>query len=491
MSEKPETSPKRLKDLSIELGVLQREAKGLGLPALVVIEGIDGCGKGHLLNRILLEMDSRAYAIRSVHASEQHLFEYPLLWDMWTNLPREGDVQFFDRSAYYRVLDTWAEGTLPEKALGSYWKDLVRFERQQVDAGTLLIKVFLVSSKKEQARRFKALEKNPKTAWRVKKKDWKRHEQYSAYRSQVESMMKATNHPGAEWSVIETDDLKDATQHLYRILIKGFREAIAKRKALPRKRAVKEKWIPYKGRDYLSEIDLSPALERSEYKQLLKARQSEMYQLVHQIYALRIPVVMVYCGADAAGKGGCIKRLLQGIDPRSFRVIGVGAPTKVELAHHYQWRFWTEMPPRGKITIFDRSWYGRVLVERVEGFCSNEEWQRAYREINEMEEHLTSYGTVLLKFWLHIDLDTQLERFRAREENPIKQWKITDEDWRNREKANLYEEAVNEMVDKTNTPAAPWHLVSSVSKMHARIETLDITIAALKAAIKRGHLARL
>lgn len=482
---------KRPKDLAIELGVLQREAKDLGLPSIVIIEGIDGSGKGHLLNRIVLELDARAYSMRSVHASERHLQGYPLLWDMWVNLPREGEIQFFDRSAYYRVLDAWAEGTVSGKSLSQYWKDIVCFERNQIDAGTLIVKAFLVSSKKEQASRFKAFEKNPKTSWRVKKKDWRRHEQYAAYRTQVESMMQATNQAGAEWSVVETDDLKKGTQCLYEVLIERFREAIEKRRAEVSKPSVKEKWIPYTGRDYLSEIDLTPDIERSDYKEMLKERQSEMYELVHQIHAQKIPVILVYCGSDAAGKGGCIKRLLQGIDPRSFKVIGVGPPSKRELAHHYLWRFWKKLPSRGNITIFDRSWYGRVLVERVEGFCTNKEWQQAYQEINEMEGQLTEFGAVIIKFWLHIDQDTQLERFRAREENPVKRWKITPDDWRNREKNDLYEQAVNEMVDQTNTKNAPWNLISSVSKAHARIRTLDITIAALKAAIKRGHNAQL
>jgi polyphosphate kinase 2 (PPK2 family) len=192
---------------------------------------------------------------------------------------------------------------------------------------------------------------------------------------------------------------------------------------------------------------------------------------------------MVYCGWDAAGKGGCIKRLLQGVDPRSFTVVPIAAPTKLELSHHYLWRFWKELPPRGKITIFDRSWYGRVLVERVERLCSNDEWQRAYDEMNAMERHLTDFGAVVIKFWLHIDQDTQLERFQAREENPFKQWKITDEDWRNREKFPKYEQAVNEMVHLTSTPYAPWNLIASNCKMHARIQTLDTFIEAINSVL--------
>jgi polyphosphate kinase 2 (PPK2 family) len=224
-------------------------------------------------------------------------------------------------------------------------------------------------------------------------------------------------------------------------------------------------------------------MERSKYKQELKLRQKTIDDLVHEIYSKQIPVVLVYCGWDAAGKGGCIKRLVQGIDPRSYHVTPVGAPTSEELDHYYLWRFWERMPRRGRLEIFDRSWYGRVLVERVEKLCSNEEWQRAYGEINEMESHLSDYGTVIIKFWLHIDAETQFERFEARQENPLKQWKITDEDWRNREKWDLYEEAINEMISKTDKPHAPWTVVNSVCKMRARIQTLDTIIDRLENAI--------
>jgi polyphosphate kinase 2 (PPK2 family) len=197
----------------------------------------------------------------------------------------------------------------------------------------------------------------------------------------------------------------------------------------------------------------------------------------------RIPVVIAYEGWDAAGKGGNIRRLTEHLDPRGYEVVPIAAPNDIELAHHYLWRFWREVPKAGHITIFDRTWYGRVLVERVEGFCTVTDWRRAYREINEMERHLTAFGTVLCKFWLQIDRKEQLRRFREREAIAYKKWKITDEDWRNRRKWKAYQAAVEEMLARTSTPHAPWTIVESNCKWYARIKVLDTVIDAIKKAL--------
>ncbi|MFW6353491.1 MAG: phosphate--AMP phosphotransferase, partial [Verrucomicrobiota bacterium] len=343
-TEKPKS---RAKNLAIELGVLQREANLLGLPSLIIIEGIDGSGKGTLLNKLILEIDARTYSIYSTHASDRVAAQYPLLWRMWNHVPREGHVQFFDRSAYYLVLDAWAEGRLPKSALSDYWEDILQYERQQAEAGAFIVKVFLTVSKKEQARRFKELSGNPKTAWRVTDKDWARHRQHGDYLEQVKALIAATDKPFARWSLIETDNLKAATVELYETLIAAFEEAIAARRRQLRQPPPEKRWITYAGPDHLSRVDLTESISRSDYKTELKVKQAEMHDLAHQIHELRIPVVMVYCGWDAAGKGGCIKRLIQGLDPRSFKVVPVGPPTKLELAHHYLWRFWREMPPQG------------------------------------------------------------------------------------------------------------------------------------------------
>ncbi len=491
IEEKSTKSEKKeqLKDLALKLGVIQREAKNLGIPAIVIIEGLDASDKGRLINAMVLEMDSRAYKIYSTHASEQEALEFPLLRRFWNHTPTKRQLQFFDRSAYYLVLDAWADGRIREDQLKRYWRDIKRFERQLHDDGTIIVKLFLTIPKKEQAKRFEALEANPKTAWRVTEKDWRRHWQYRSYLDQVESMVEKTNQDFAEWQLIDASDFRTAAIELYEAVIDKLDKAVVEKRRQTYQKKDSRKWIPYKGKRYLSKVKHPLAMDRAEYKKILKERQAEMHEIVHDIYYRKIPVIMAYCGWDAAGKGGCIKRLLQGIDPRSFQVIPVGAPNKTELSHHYLWRFWKEMPRRGKISIFDRSWYGRVLVERVEALCSNEEWQRAYKEINEMEEHLVDYGAVVIKFWLQIDKQTQLERFEARKENPYKSWKITDEDWRNREKWDLYEEAVDEMIDNTNTEKAPWSLISANCKMNARIQTLDITIDRLNKALKKRRLA--
>ncbi|MBM4035346.1 MAG: phosphate--AMP phosphotransferase, partial [Planctomycetes bacterium] len=234
----------------------------------------------------------------------------------------------------------------------------------------------------------------------------------------------------------------------------------------------------------LDGVDMSPELDAAAYRKRLKAGQERVRELEYGIYRRRVPVVIVFEGWDAAGKGGNIKRLTQNLDPRGYTVIPISAPNDAEKAHHYLWRFWTQMPKAGHIAIFDRSWYGRLMVERVEGFCSEAEWKRAYREINDMEQHLAHFGTVLLKFWLQVSKDEQLRRFKERQRLVHKQWKITDEDWRNREKWDLYKAAVEEMLFRTSTPYAPWTIVEANCKWFARIKVLDTVIAAIEQRLK-------
>jgi polyphosphate kinase 2 (PPK2 family) len=242
---------------------------------------------------------------------------------------------------------------------------------------------------------------------------------------------------------------------------------------------------PLDVQDVLDRVDLSLSLSRAEYREQLKPLQRRLFELQNELYRKRIPSVIVYQGWDAAGKGGNIRRLTGGLDPRGYEVIPVAAPTAEEKAHHYLWRFWRELPKAGHTAIFDRSWYGRVLVERVEGFCTEDEWRRAYAEITEFERELTEFGTVVVKFWLHIDRDEQLRRFQAREQTPHKQWKITDEDWRNRDKWDRYKAAVVDMLQRTSTPHAPWTILEANCKLHARIKALRTVVAAWEEALKK------
>ena len=230
----------------------------------------------------------------------------------------------------------------------------------------------------------------------------------------------------------------------------------------------------------LQDIDLNRTLSEETYKEQLKKQQAKLSVLHNKIYKKRIPVIVAYEGWDAAGKGGNIRRVAAALDPRGYEAIPIAAPTKDELAHHYLWRFWTRLPKTGHIAIFDRTWYGRVMVERLEGFCTSEEWHRAYQEINEFEKELYDWGAVIVKFWLHIDQDEQLRRFTERQNTPEKQWKITEEDWRNREKWPQYEVAVNDMLRYTSTDFAPWNIIESNDKKFARIKALRTLIHAIE-----------
>ena len=234
----------------------------------------------------------------------------------------------------------------------------------------------------------------------------------------------------------------------------------------------------------LKEVDLSPVISDEEYKKELKKLQSRLSELHNMLYDRKIPVILCYEGWDAAGKGGNIRRVAYPLDPRGVDVHPIASPEPHELNRQFLWRFWTRLPRSGHICIFDRTWYGRVMVERLEGFCSEKDWQRAYNEINEFERTLTDWGAVVMKFWIHIDQDTQLARFTDRQNTPEKQWKITDEDWRNREKWPEYEVAVDEMLQKTSTKNAPWYIIESNDKKYARIKTLRLIVKTLEKAVK-------
>ena len=389
---------------------------------------------------------------------------------------------------YRNVLVERVSGNVKTKDLPEVFNDIRSFERQLADDGYILIKFFLHISSEVQRKRFDKLRKNPATAWRVTEDDLKKHEQYKEYLAVTEEMLAETDSDFAPWTVIEAHDRRFAFIKMYNTVIPALERCILRMnnqiesESKAGGRAEKEV-SPDSHPSILDGVDLSLHYEREEYRSKLKRMQKRVRELEHEIYVRRIPVIIVYQGWDAAGKGGNIKRFTHNLDPRGYEVIPIEAPNDIEMAHHYMWRFWTRIPKAGHIGIFDRSWYGRVLVERVEGFCSESEWKRAYREINEFEKHLTNFGMVLLKFWLHIDKDEQLARFKARQEIEHKRWKITEDDWRNREQWDLYKAAVEEMLFRTSTPYAPWTIVESNCKWYARVKVLKTVIDKIEAQI--------
>ncbi|MDI9442851.1 MAG: phosphate--AMP phosphotransferase, partial [Planctomycetota bacterium] len=289
------------------------------------------------------------------------------------------------------------------------------------------------------------------------------------------------------WTVVEATQARFARVKVLETVIEAIEAELQRRAAAPRtapRPMPKPEPSPTRQHTILDRLDATLAIQREPYEEELEKLQKRIFQLEHEVYVARIPAVIVYEGWDAAGKGGNIKRLTRGLDPRGYEVVPIAAPTGLEKSHHYLWRFWNALPKAGHITIFDRSWYGRVLVERVEGFCTEDEWRRAYREINEFERQLADFGAAIVKFWLHIDQDEQLRRFQARQNTPEKQWKITEEDWRNREKYAQYRIAVVDMLQRTSTTYAPWTILEANCKLYARIKALRTVAKVLEDALE-------
>ena len=469
-----------------KLGLWQRECKDAGIPVILVFEGMGAAGKGVQINRLIQALDPRGFDVYACDRPTEDEQMRPFLWRYWTKTPAKGRIAVFDRSWYRSVQVDRFDGLTPEDKLGDAYQDILSFEKQLCDDGTVIMKFFLYIDKDEQKKRFKKLEGSKETSWRVTDEDWNRNKDFGRYLKMNEEMLEKTDTDYAPWVIIEAVDkdyaaLKIASTVMDRLEYELEHSRPEEEKTAQGQEAkIRERFK----NGVLSGIDLSKSLTEEEYKTRLKKLQKRLAELHSELYRLRIPVVIGFEGWDAGGKGGAIKRLTSNLDPRGYRVNPTAAPNDIEKVHHYLWRFWNNVPKAGHIAVFDRTWYGRVMVERIEGFCSEAEWRRAYQEINEMESHMANAGAVVLKFWLHIDKDEQERRFRERQANPAKQWKITDEDWRNREKWDQYEEAVNEMLIRTSTTYAPWIVVEGNDKRYARVKVLQTVVDALEKKIK-------
>ena len=469
-----------------KLGLLQRECKDAGIPVILVFEGMGAAGKGVQINRLIQALDPRGFDVYACDRPTEDEQMRPFLWRYWTKTPAKGRIAVFDRSWYRSVQVDRFDGLTREDKLGDAYQDILSFEKQLCDDGTVIMKFFLYIDKDEQKKRFKKLEGSKETSWRVTEEDWNRNKDFDRYLKMNEEMLEKTDTDYAPWVIIEAVDKDYAALKIVSTVMDRLEYELEHRRPEDEKTAQRQE---SKTRErfkngVLSGIDLSKSLTEEEYKTRLKKLQKRLAELHSELYRLRIPVVIGFEGWDAGGKGGAIKRLISNLDPRGYRVNPTAAPNDIEKVHHYLWRFWNSVPKAGHIAIFDRTWYGRVMVERIEGFCSEAEWRRAYQEINEMESHMANAGAVVLKFWLHIDKDEQERRFRERQANPAKQWKITDEDWRNREKWDQYEEAVNEMLIRTSTTYAPWIVVEGNDKRYARVKVLQTVVDALEKKVK-------
>lgn len=468
-----------------KLGVLERQVRAAKIPVLITFDGLEAAGKGLHINRLIQFMDPRGFDVYTADKDDESDRMHPFLWRFARKAPADGRITIFDTSWYRHVQRDFFDGLTKEEELNAAYEDICAFEQQLVDSGVVLIKLFLSISQKEQKKRFEKLVGSKETAWRVKKEDWDRNEQYEYYDEISKRMISRTHTKAAPWRMVDANKKRRAELEIIEIVNERLEAALEQKKA-GKKPGVYEAPIPpdrYRN-GALSRVDLSKTLSQEKYREKLDKLQKKVEKLHSELYRLRIPVILCFEGWDAAGKGGAIKRLTSHLDPRGYKVCPTPAPNDVEKVHHYLWRFWNNLPKDGHITIYDRTWYGRVMVERIEGFCTEDEWRRAYREINEFEAHMIHHGAVVLKFWIDIDKDEQERRFNDRMVNPEKQWKITDEDWRNREKWNQYEEAVNEMLERTSTEAAPWIIVEGNSKYYARVKVLKTVVKAMEEKIK-------
>ncbi len=495
----------KMPQLESKLGFLQRRCKELKIPVLIVFEGFGASGKGLQIGRLIQSMDPRGFQVYPIKNETEEERMHPFMWRFWTKTPERGRISIFDGSWYRKVLIDRFEMRTKEKDLPDVFHSINSFEEQLADDGNVIIKLFLDIDKKEQKKRFDKLKKNKESAWRVSQGDLERNVRYDEYASMMEDMLFKTDSDYAPWTIIESMDRRFATVKIYTTVIKALADQIEKiqeeietrdaRKATesesthisdPAAELAREADREMRGLQVsiLSKADLSLKYTREEYEEKLDKLQKKLEKLHGELYRRRIPVVLGFEGWDAGGKGGAIKRLTAKMDPRGYAVNPTASPNDIEKAHHYLWRFWRAMPKDGHVAIFDRTWYGRVMVERIEGFCTKEEWQRAYKEINDMEKDLHDAGAIVIKFWMHIDKDEQERRFKERQENPEKQWKITDEDWRNREKWDQYEDAVNEMLLRTSTDYAPWVVVEGNDKYYARVKVLRTVVEAIEKRIK-------
>ena len=480
----------RMEVLEKEIGALQRQCRELKIPVMIAFEGYDAAGKGVQIGELIHAMDPRGFEVYAVKKETEEERMRPFMWRFWTKMPENGRIAIYDSSWYRKVTAERFERKPSEKELTDAYASILAFEHQITDGGVVLIKIFLDIDQKEQKKRFDKLLSSRETAWRVSREDLKRNKHFAEYEAITEEMLQKTDTEFAPWHIVEAVDRRFATVKIYTIVVNTLRRKIQEVQQQKEKTKVSGADKESKSFDKdlqastLSKADLSLAYTREEYKKRLKKLQDRMELLHSELYRRRIPVVLGFEGWDAGGKGGAIKRLTEKMDPRGYIVNPTCAPNDLEKAHHYLWRFWRTMPKAGHIAIYDRTWYGRVMVERIEGFCTEEEWKRAYKEINDMEKDLADAGAIVLKFWMQIDKDEQEQRFRERQENPEKQWKITDEDWRNRAKWDQYEEAVNEMLIRTSTPYAPWIVVEGNNKYYARIKVLETVVEAIEARIK-------
>jgi polyphosphate:AMP phosphotransferase len=441
------------------------------LPVVVLISGQDGAGKGETINVLYEWMDPRFISTVAFAQASDEERDRPPMWRYWRSLPPKGRVGIFAGSWYSEPIRERIESEISAAEMDARLDQINRFEAMLVNEGALVLKFWFHLSREGQKQRLKDLEKDPRTAWRVTQWNWDRVKTWDKLQDVAGHVLRITNTAWSPWIIVDGSDDRYRALTVGQTLLAAIRSKLVDgdNQDTPVAPAVQ---VNVDGRTVLSEMDLSLCLKKEDYEDQLAHWQGKLAELMRDPRMKCRSVVCAFEGADAAGKGGAIRRIAAALDARQYQIVPVAAPTEEERAQPYLWRFWRHMPRRGRVVIFDRTWYGRVLVERVEGYCKPADWLRAYSEINDFEHELSQAGAIVVKFWLQVSQEEQLKRFQEREQIAFKRFKITEEDWRNRDKWDAYQLAICDMVERTSTGTIPWTLVEANDKNHARVKVL-------------------
>ena len=468
-------------ELAQRLGRLSRICNDLNIPILIIVDGWESSGRGFVIKDLCREFAAKNFDVDVFDKDESYDDKFPFIRKFWINVPQKGKIKIFDRSFYYKIFE---KKNLSDKKIQERIDSIKSIEKALFDDQTIILKFFLNIDKKEQKKRIEKLEDSFKEDFYMDGLDFDQQKNYKDYEKHFKKTLKATDFPYARWEIVDSNDKKSASKEVLGLAIDRISQGMER---VIRQREENEN----NKRDYVSSsnilqnIDLSKTISDDEYEEKKDKLQDEVAKIMYKYYQKGISQVLVFEGVDAAGKDGAIERLIKEVDPRLYKVHGISAPSKEELSRNYLWRFFTKLPKDGYIGIFSRSWYGRVMVERIEGFAKTNEWDRAYGEILDIEKQIYDHGSLVLKFFVTIDKDEQLKRFKDRQRNPDKQYKITDEDWRNREKWDQYIDSMNEMLERTNSNYAPWIIVEGNCKKYARIKVMEEYIKAAKDHLKK------
>jgi len=474
-----------------ELLEVQRRLLTARFPVLILFAGVDAAGKGETVNLLNEWMDPHWIVTRGYSDPSDEERERPRLWRYWRDLPPRGHMGLFLSAWYSSPIRHRVARRQTIAEFDAALDEIAAFERALTDDGAVVLKFWMHLGKQAQKKRLKQFERDPLQRWRVTKQSWKHWRMFDRFVTAADRAIRKTSTEQAPWQIVEGEDhhyrsivvataIRDAIRHA----LEGTPAAAAVRRR--RSKRDPDATLEQIEQEFnvLDKLDMAQRLSRRQFKTAIEEQQSRLNLLQRKASAKGVSTIAVFEGWDAAGKGGAIRRITAALDARDYQVTAIAAPTDEERARHYLWRFWRHLPRAGRMTIFDRSWYGRVLVERVEGFATEAEWRRAYAEITSFEEHLVTHGILVVKFWIHITKQEQLKRFRERAHIAHKRWKITEEDWRNRKKWPAYTRAVDEMVARTSTSIAPWTLVEGNDKLFARVKVLTTLAARMEDRLK-------